>query len=132
MAHILIIDDDAIYGNMLEQRLTRAGHHASLHLGPFGATIAARKGPCDLIILDVFMPGLDGGSLLDLMKKDGAIRPKVIFCSSMDSGPLRAFAQQHHADGSVPKSSDRKQLIEYVEHILERNHIPDARPRQKT
>jgi two-component system, OmpR family, response regulator len=132
MAYILIIDDDAIYGNMLEQRLVRAGHHATLHMGPFGATIAARKGPCDLIILDVFMPGLDGGSLLDLMKKDGAIRPKVIFCSSMDSGPLQEFAQRHHADGSIPKSAGRQQLVDYVEHILERNHIHDARPRPKT
>jgi DNA-binding response OmpR family regulator len=132
MAHILIIDDDAIYGNMLEQRLTRAGHQANLHLGPFGATIAARKSPCDLIILDVFMPGLDGGSLLDLMKKDGSIRPKVIFCSSMDTAQLQEFAHRHYADGSIPKSAGRQQLLDYVEHILERNHTAGARPRSKT
>ena len=121
MATILIIDDDAVYAEMLEQRLVRAGHEATVHLGPFGGTIAARKEGLDLIILDVFMPGLDGGSLLDLMRRDMVgRRPRVIFCSSMDTGPLRDLAMRHHADGWIPKSTGRQQLLERVEQVLAR------------
>lgn len=121
MSNILIIDDDPVYADMLAQRLTRAGHQASVHVGPFGGTIAARKSGIDLIILDVFMPGLDGASLLDLMHKDGAVlRAKVIFCSSMDAGPLRELAQLHHADGWIAKSAGRQELLGCLEQVLSR------------
>jgi DNA-binding response OmpR family regulator len=129
MANILIIDDDAVYAEMLEQRLSRAGHQASVHLGPFGGTLAARKEGLDLIILDVFMPGLDGGSLLDLMRRDGIRRPRVVFCSSMDQEPLRELALRHHADGWIPKSAGRKLLLERVEQVLSR---PSSAERYRT
>jgi two-component system, OmpR family, copper resistance phosphate regulon response regulator CusR len=120
MASILIIDDDPVYSDMMQQRLTRAGHQVSVHLGPFGGTLAARKEGLDLIILDVFMPGLDGPSLLELMRKDTTRRPKVIFCSSMDANPLRELARQHQAEGSIPKAGARKNLLECVDSVLTR------------
>jgi DNA-binding response OmpR family regulator len=132
MANILIIDDDAVFAEMVEQRLIRAGHRASAHIGPFGGTIAARREGLDLIILDVFMPGLDGASLLDLMRRDGvALRPKVIFCSSMDAEPLRELALRHHADGWIPKSAGRQQLVNYVDQIVLRANPADPRHRPK-
>lgn len=120
MANILIIDDDPVYGEMMQQRLTRSGHQTSLHLGPFGGTIAARKAGLDLVILDVFMPGLDGASLLDLMRKEGASCPRVVFCSSMDPAPLRALAVRHHADGWIPKSAGRQELMDCLDRVLVR------------
>jgi DNA-binding response OmpR family regulator len=133
MANILIIDDDAVFAEMIEQRLIRAGHQASVHLGPFGGTIAARREGLDLIILDVFMPGLDGGSLLDLMRRDNAqMRPKVIFCSSMDAAPLRELSVRHHADGFIPKGAGRQQLVNYVDQILQRPNSAETRHRPKT
>ncbi len=121
MANILIIDDDPVYAEMLEQRLTRAGHRASVHIGPFGGTLAARKEGLDLIVLDVFMPGLDGGSLLALMRRDGIRRPRVLLCSSMDPAPLRDLAVKIHADGWVTKSAGRLQLLARVDQLLSRH-----------
>jgi len=123
MASILIIDDDPVYSDMMQQRLARAGHEVSVLVGPFGGTLAARKTGLDLIILDVFMPGLDGPALLDLINKDPARRPKVILCSSMDAKPLEVLAKEHHADGSLPKASARRDLLEYVEQVLARRRI---------
>jgi DNA-binding response OmpR family regulator len=120
MASILIIDDDPVYSDMMQQRLSRAGHEVSVHLGPFGGTLAARKEGLDLVILDVFMPGLDGPSLLELMRKDTTRRPRVILCSSMDAQPLKELARQHQADGSIPKAGARNDVLEVVEHVLER------------
>ena len=120
MASILIIDDDPVYGDMMRQRLTRAGHEVELHLGPFGGTLAARKEGLDLVILDVFMPGLDGPALLDLMRKDATRRPRVILCSSMDAGPLEELARRHQADGSIPKAGGRRDLLEHVASVLAR------------
>jgi DNA-binding response OmpR family regulator len=119
LANILIIDDDPVYSGMLQQRLERAKHQVSVHLGPFGGTLAARKPGIDLVILDVFMPGLDGPALLDLMRRDGlSSRPKVIFCSSMDVEQLKALALRHHAHGWVSKAAARQQLLDCLDRVL--------------
>jgi DNA-binding response OmpR family regulator len=119
MGKILIIDDDPIYSDMLKERLLREGHQATVHLGPFGGTAAAAQSELDLIILDVFMPGLDGPDLLALMRKRRTTtRPKVIFMSSMDAEPLRELAARHQADGSLPKSAGRAEVLDYVAAVL--------------
>jgi two-component system response regulator RegX3 len=122
MANILIIDDDSNYASMVQQRLERAGHLVTLHIGPFGATKAASQGGIDLVLLDVFMPGLSGPQLLEVMRQNQVMsKAKVIFCSSMDPGPLKTLAEEHRADGYVPKSAERKELLAVVAHVLEGN-----------
>ena len=117
--NILIIDDDESYASMTQQRLERAGYVVSLHIGPFGATKAASQLGIDLVLLDVFMPGLSGPQLLDVMRQNQTVaRAKVIFYSSMDPGPLRALAEEHRADGFVPKSAERHELLATVERVL--------------
>jgi DNA-binding response OmpR family regulator len=119
MGKILIIDDDPIYSDMLKERLLREGHQVTVHLGPFGGTAAAAQPDLDLIILDVFMPGLDGPDLLALMRKRRTTtRAKVIFMSSMDAEPLRELAVRHQADGSLPKSAARAEVLDYVAAVL--------------
>jgi DNA-binding response OmpR family regulator len=119
MGKILIIDDDPIYSDMLKERLLREGHQVTVHLGPFGGTAAAAQSDLDLIILDVFMPGLDGPDLLALMRKRRTTtRAKVIFMSSMDAEPLRELAVRHQADGSLPKSAGRAEVLDYVAAVL--------------
>ena len=119
MANILVIDDDPIYADMLTERLRREGHVVTLQVGPFGGTVAASQQDLDLIILDVFMPGLNGPDLLALMRKrQGTLRPKVIFTSSMDVEPLRELAMTHQADGYIPKSAGRTEVLESVATVL--------------
>jgi DNA-binding response OmpR family regulator len=126
MGKILIIDDDPIYSDMLKERLLREGHQVSVHLGPFGGTVAATQPDLDLIILDVFMPGLAGPDLLALMRKRRAstyASVKVIFMSSMDAEPLRELATRHRADGSLPKSASRAEVLEFVASVLASNPV---------
>lgn len=119
MANILIIDDDSDYANMTQQRLERAGHYVTVHLGPFGATKTASQLGFDLILLDVFMPGLSGPQLLEVMRQNRAVaRVKVVLCSSMDAGPLKALAEEHHADGFIPKSAERQELVATIQRVL--------------
>ena len=119
MAKILIIDDDPVFSDMTKQRLERVGHEVMLHLGPFGATVAAGAADIDLVILDVFMPALNGPALLDLIRKSQVARAPVVFCSSMDAAPLRKLAEEHGVAGFIPKSAGRSEFLTAVEHVLE-------------
>lgn len=121
MGNILIIDDDPIYSDMLKERLVRQGHRVTVHLGPFGGTVAAAQPDLDLVILDVFMPGLNGPELLGLMRKrEGSLSCKVMFMSSMDAEPLRELAILHQADGWLPKAASRAQVLDYVASLVPR------------
>src|SRR6478736_4161284 len=127
MAKILIIDDDPVYSDMTRQRLERAGHDVKVHLGPFGATVAAGEESLDLILLDVFMPALPGPDLLDIMrKKNYRSRARVVFCSSMDPVPLARLAAEHRADGYIPKSAARADFVQVVESVLTRERRSGA------
>lgn len=117
MAKILIIDDDPVYSDMTKQRLERAGHEVLLQLGPFGATVAARDESLDLVLLDVFMPGLSGPDLFDLMRKKGRTNAPVVFSSSMDPAPLARLAEERGAAGSISKSASREEFLALVERV---------------
>jgi DNA-binding NarL/FixJ family response regulator len=119
MAKILIIDDDPIHGDMTKQRMERAGHQVTVHVGPFGATNAAADEQLDLILLDVFMPALPGPDLLDIMrKKNQRARSAVVFCSSMDPTPLARLALEHGADGFISKSAGREAFLRTIDSVL--------------
>jgi DNA-binding NarL/FixJ family response regulator len=124
MANILIIDDDPVFSDMTKQRLERAGHQVALHVGPFGATAVACDPSLDLIIIDVFMPGLSGPDLLGVMRKNARVRARVIFCSSMDDGPLKQLAAERGAVGHISKSAPRAEFVEAVGRVLASRAAP--------
>jgi two-component system KDP operon response regulator KdpE len=120
MANILIIDDDPTHVDMASQRLRRAGHDVSVHVGPFGATKAASKPDIDLIVLDVFMPALPGPDLIELLRKNWQCRAAILLCSSMDPASLAELAREYAADGYVSKSAGRDEFIRAIEAVLRR------------
>jgi DNA-binding NarL/FixJ family response regulator len=122
LARILLIDDDPVYSDMAKQRLERAGHEVGVHLGPFGATAAAKRPGLDLIILDVFMPALQGPDLIELIHQTKPrVRAKIMFCSSMDEEALRDLAIRHQADGYISKSAARTDFLTAVGDVLQRS-----------
>jgi CheY-like chemotaxis protein len=124
MGRILIIDDDPVFSDVAKQRLERAGHQVTVHLGPFGATAAAGDSALELILLDVFMPALSGPDLLEVMRRSVRCRACVVLCSSMDPGPLKQLAEEHHAAGYVSKSAERAEFIDVIRRALERGKDP--------
>src|SRR5215510_9566013 len=60
MARILVIDDDPAVCATVEAVLARAGHAITLAKDGHAGTAAFAAGAFDLVILDLFMPGMDG------------------------------------------------------------------------
>jgi CheY-like chemotaxis protein len=68
MAYILVVEDDADSGNVLVEFLRRAGHEAiSLPNGREALGNILKRTP-DLIVLDLFMPEMDGAGLLEILR----------------------------------------------------------------
>ena len=66
--HILIVDDEELYRQLLTTRLGRGGHTLSEAADGDTALEIARNVTIDLALVDIKMPGMDGLQLLGRLK----------------------------------------------------------------
>ncbi len=84
-ASILIADDDSISRKLLRRLLEQDGHEVRAASDGHEALELFADGPCDVVLLDILMPGLDGISVLERLKgtSEGEHVP-VIMISAID------------------------------------------------
>jgi CheY-like chemotaxis protein len=69
MSHILVIDDDEFFRDVLEQMLKKEGHKVTVsHDGVHAIDLLKRIEP-DLIITDILMPNMDGVEFIMQLSK---------------------------------------------------------------
>lgn len=112
---ILIIDDDEANGSLLAHLLNRHDVQAQNVLdGPAGLAKAADETP-DLILLDVFMPEMDGFAVLKVLKANKDLQHiPVIMMSIIEDENRRQQALEYGAAGFFPKPFDLQELIGLV------------------
>lgn len=104
MARILIVEDDKDTGEALSLLLEHAGHHTET--APSGhealGTIMSHKP--DLVVLDLSMPGMDGTSVLEIIRSYMRFRNlPVVVWTGMAEGELVAKAWELNVASVVPK-----------------------------
>jgi two-component system nitrogen regulation response regulator NtrX len=77
-AHLLIVDDEPNTLASLSRAFRLAGHEATVCDNPAKALELAKAQHFDLILSDVVMPGKDGLTLLEELKKQGVTAPVVM------------------------------------------------------
>ncbi len=77
-AHLLIVDDEANTLASLSRAFRLAGHEATVCDNAAKALELAKAQDFDLILSDVVMPGKDGLSLLEDLKRQGITAPVVM------------------------------------------------------
>jgi len=102
--HVLIIDDDNINAMLAKGVLERRGATVQIASNPVRAleAYARDKDAIDLVLVDYFMPTLDGGETVrHLRKLNPAI--KVVLFSGAEEMRLRQIIHQYSIDGYVHK-----------------------------
>ena len=84
MAKVLVVDDTPELRALLEVRLGHSGHRVlSARSGKHALQLLAEKGPPDVAILDVTMPGMTGLELYERFRENPAYAEiPVIFLSA--------------------------------------------------
>ncbi len=118
-ARIIIVDDDPGLRELLTEFLVDNG--LGVEAVSSGVALRARltQRPCDLVILDMMMPGEDGLSVLrSLTQTDDA--PGVIMLSALSSEVDRVVALEMGADDYVTKPSTPREILARIRSVLRR------------
>jgi diguanylate cyclase (GGDEF)-like protein len=129
---ILIADDDTGNRNLLRRRLEQEGHEVWEAKNGVEALASLKEHDCDLLLLDIMMPEMDGFETLGRLKQDPRLRElPVIMISAADEvrGVVRCI--ELGAEAFIPKPFDRVMLRARVEDALEKKRLRDGE-RQKT
>lgn len=114
-ATLLIVDDDALVRTNLRRVFEDAGYRAHTVADAPSALRILHKEQCDLVVLDLEMPGVDGFALCRLLRAQNATSklPVIAFSASDDENrKVEAFAAG--ADDYITKPSSAGELVSRV------------------
>src|SRR5579872_1904988 len=116
-AHLLIVDDEANTLASLSRAFRLAGHEATVCDSAAKALELAKAQTFDLIFSDVVMPGKDGLSLLEDLKKQGVTSP-VVMMSGQAHIEMAVRATRLGAIDFLEKPISTDKLLLTVENTL--------------
>lgn len=123
MSKILVVDDDKSTRHVLRTILTGAGFSISVAQDGVAALKALRSRAFDLMLLDVWMPRMNG---LDLLEKLQALerRPRVVVMTSDDAPETLLKAVRQQAFRYVHKPVAAPELLQTVREALAAPDVP--------
>lgn len=81
---ILVVDDDADARTIMRAALRKAGYEVQLASGGADALRQYRAGRCDMVMLDVDMPGLDGHEVCRILRAEADPLLPIVMVTGMD------------------------------------------------
>jgi len=122
--HILIVDDDERIRGLLQKFLIRNGFLASVARDAAQARRLLQGLDFDLIVLDVMMPGEDGITLTQDLRK--TMDCPILLLTAKGEAQNRIAGFEAGADDYLPKPFEPKELLLRIGAILRRMPKPEA------
>jgi two-component system response regulator HydG len=109
MAHVLVVDDEPKLGQVVQQMLALDGHAVARASSGAEALILLGKGPVDVVITDLRMPGVDGLAVLRAARaRPGP--PEVVVITAYGSAESAVEAMKSGAADYVTKPFSMDEL----------------------
>ena len=123
MKKILVVDDDPATRHVLRKVLTGAGFSATVAKDGVEGLKALKANRFDLLLLDVWMPRMNGLELLTRLRSTKA-RPRVIVMTSDDAPQTVLEAVREKAFKYVHKPVEALALLQTVREVLSATEPP--------
>ena len=123
MTKILVVDDDRATRHILQKVLTDGGYQTTVAKDGIEALEALRKRRFDLLLLDVWMPRMNGLELLARLRTRKR-KPRVVVMTSDDAPQTLLEAVREQAFKYVHKPVDAAGLLDTLRAVLEAPEIP--------
>lgn len=128
-ARVLVVDDELALGRACARSLEHGGHHVVTATDGIKARELVEGGSFDVLVCDVWMPGMNGLELLRALREhDSGVRVVLL-----TGAPTSEDADAAAAAGAVMyliKPLDPRVLLQVVEHAwrLRRQSLPSKPP----
>ncbi len=83
MARVLAIDDDGAVCATVRAILERAGHHIVTAQNARSGLKLLETEPFDLLLIDIFMPEMDGLETIRVLRRSNAALPIIVMSGAM-------------------------------------------------
>jgi DNA-binding NtrC family response regulator len=120
MATILVVDDELGIRALLSEILSDEGHTIELAENAAQARSARELFKPDLVLLDIWMPDVDGVTLLKEWSSNGMLTMPVIMMSGHGTIDTAVEATKHGATAFLEKPITLQKLLRAVEQALVR------------
>lgn len=112
--NVIVVDDDSWNCDAIADTLTQAGFAAESFLDGGSAVRAARVAPrpCVLVV-DLMMPAMSGGELIDTLRADPATSDLPVVTCSAGMGAIPSGVAAH-----IPKPFSIAELLTAIEHAF--------------
>lgn len=122
MPHILLVDDDELFRNMLRKTLEKMGHTVSAAHSvevALGLSMSGQKPP-DLLMTDIIMPGEQGLTIIAAFKR---MHPGVKIIAMSGAGRISQtnylkMAEAQGADGVLMKPFPNEEMTALLRRFL--------------
>ncbi|QQG43886.1 MAG: response regulator [Candidatus Roizmanbacteria bacterium] len=115
--HILIIDDDLGISEVIKIILQDGGYKTTVINNGFNIVKIVKKLKPDLILLDVWMSGIDGRDVAVLLRSEKKTsKIPIILISALSN--TEEIAKEINADGFLSKPFDISELMAIVKQSL--------------
>ena len=126
MAHILVVDDEHGIRDLLWEVLNDEGHAVTLAENAAQARAARAAEAPDLVLLDIWMPDMDGVTLLKEWAAGGLLTMPVIMMSGHATIDTAVEATKIGALAFLEKPVTLQKLLSAVEDALKKDEPPQV------
>lgn len=123
MNRILLVEDDAVLGETIWERLSGLGYAVSWAKSAGEARNCVANASFDLAVIDVNLPDGNGFDLADKLKRLPGT--PFLFMTAKASATDRLSAYELGAHEFVPKPFHFRELMIKIRHVLSDHRVPD-------
>jgi len=118
---ILVVEDDTDVSRYIKRGLTEAGHVVDVAESGTDGLAMAREERFDVLIVDRMLPGMDGLTLIETLRRDNRKVPVLILSALGELGD-RVVGLRAGGDDYLPKPFAFEELLARVEALARRNY----------
>lgn len=115
---VMVVDDDPIVAFLLAQALQRGGYEVEVFSNGPAALESFERLETDLVVADWIMPGLDGLSLIDILKSRAPKLPAMLITGFGEHETVRQAHEAGRVDAVFSKPFDLQKFLETVSLFL--------------